>query len=222
MRTIVILLLTMSSIIGQAQVFSNDMAAINNSYSKLKSNFTITSTTKSEDGKSSTQTIQVRMNGLSSYYAADESTELLVTQDVKVMLNREFEVLMVDSARAKVQAESIPTSLFDTLMAVYETIEYKNLSNNTGQYTLVPKYGQYERVVMTYDKRSFKIQKIVITAFDVNTQQNYSLTTQYAYSAFTKIPVSTNYVQKNSNGILTASKQWQSYEFLNYYNLQTR
>ncbi|MFT6111451.1 MAG: hypothetical protein ACJAXV_000220 [Bacteroidia bacterium] len=204
-------------IISLGQNFGQDMASITNSCINLKSNYTITSAMRAKNGQTRDQTVNIRMSGRDQYYAYDQKTELLINRDMKIMLNKEFKVMMIDSSRVREKLDKLPIELFDTFANIYSSINFKQLTPFKCQYTLVPIAGEVKKIVLVFDSRNYRIEKINMDAYDMASAQDYTMTMTYVYSVFTSIPSTTSYVKKRSDGDLALQTKWQSYELLNYY-----
>jgi|GEM_PF-5648606 len=207
------------SVFGQN--FGEDMLAITNSCLSLKSNYTITSAIRAQNGESRDQIVHVRMAGRSRFYAYDDKTELLINQDMKIMLNKEFKVLMVDSSRLRESIDQLPVELFDTFASVYSSIKFDQISPTEGQYTLVPIAGDFKKIILRFSSSNYRVTMIKMDAYDRALDQDYKMTMTYVYSTFTSIPSTSAYVKKSANGDLALQPKWQSFELLNYYTQQT-
>jgi hypothetical protein len=218
MRLFLLNSVVLISLLGAfAQNFSTDMSAMNKEYSNLKANYTIKSEMKADNGETSTQIINIRSSGPSRFYAYDPKTELLINGDMKIMLNKEYKVVMIDSSRVQNKLEKLPLEMFDTFAQVYSSIRHAKIDDRNYSYTLIPKTKQYKKIVINYNPTSYRISKIIIDAYDQNSNQNYVMTLSYNYSTYTNIPGIERYIQTEPNGNLKSKSPWQDYELLNYY-----
>ena len=169
-----------SPIIGLSQSFTKDIAAINYSYLKLNKKMSLTSTMVKSNGEKSANTIEVAMKGIDNYFMKGSNSEILVKDGIKISVNHDLKVIMVDSNKTD-SKEDLPIQLFDYLPKFYEDITFSKTAG-LDKYTLKPKIGPSRLIELQFNRKDMLLYKLNVNLFDFKTQQEYTLENNYFYS----------------------------------------
>lgn len=199
-----------------AQNFSEDLAAINLAYFSLEKHVELKTVVTKNGVITTNQTVHSYMRGLDDYYMKNESTEVLIRSGIRVAVNKDFKVVMVDS-NAEESKSSLPISLFDTISKAYSSTKYSNISDSKGLYTLVPIFGTTKSVKIYFWKESKLIDKIEVELTNPKNNEKYIITNTYQYSNLTQtdIPALSKYLRKSSTGEYQLQTTWRGYEYIN-------
>ena len=205
------LLLSVQIVFGQD--FSKDIAELNYSYLKLNRKMTVNSSIVKFDGTTSSTSMVTYMRGIDDFYMIGGSSEILVQNSIKVAVNHDLKIVMIDSNK-KDSKEDLPMSMFEALPQFYAQIKHR--TNSQGDtYYLEPKVGNTKSIELSFSRQTMLFSKVSVTVFDNRTQQNYTATNIYSYTPINAgdIPPINKYFNVTTHKL---QGKFASYKLVNY------
>ena len=199
-----------------AQNFAEDLAAINRAYFNLHNHIELKTVVKKDGAIETSQTVHSYMRGIDDYFMKNMSSEVLIQSGLRVAVNTDFKVVLVDS-NAKESLTSLPVSLFDTISNIYSSITYTSISNDKALYTLIPKFGESKSVKIYFWKATKLIEKVEVKLQNPKNNSSYLITNTYKYSKLksSDIPNLSKYLTRDNTGNYKLHSNWSTYEFVN-------
>lgn len=195
------------------QNFSKDIRELNIAHGNVKKTVTITSRTITDGKVKETRTITINSKSIDEYYLNAEDTKMLIRDGLKIVINEELKVIMIDSNRSSDLA-NMPMQLFDSMPNYYSSIKH-GTRDDRESYVLTPKVGPTNKIEIYFHRVDMLLTDVLVEVKEAAENISYILHNEYKYSdvSSSDIPMISDFFNSKTNQPTT---QYQDYEIINY------
>ncbi|MCD6065965.1 MAG: hypothetical protein K0S33_791 [Bacteroidetes bacterium] len=200
--TCFILLFSLGSHFLGGQDFKKDMKMINAALKPLKKYAVNLHYRMYLDNQLNTpyqeKTVEIKKDGINSL-CKHRTAELISNNEMSVYVDHQFKNMMIMQQQDAPMDEYLEFTNymedhFDSLMYMYEKIEFKDLGNNINEYKCQLVAGKYSRIDIRFNRKSARINSITFyyrgkIQIDKIDQKSHALVMRIDYENFNTNPV---------------------------------